>query len=96
MNFTKDNIEDLFESISFKSPSTLVEIKAFYEFYKKIESTYTFDEILGYIGISYKKRDSFKNKMNKGFTPKDLEESLKYAMLNTTEIRAILYVFQKF
>jgi hypothetical protein len=96
MNFNENNIEDLFESIAFKTPSKLTDFKAFYEIYKKNNHKYTFDEILHFIGISSKKRESFKNKMTSGFTPKELEESLKYFQCHSTEIMAILYIFQKF
>jgi hypothetical protein len=96
MNFNENNIEDLFDSIAFKPPSKLTEFKAFYEIYKKNNYKYTFEEILNFIGVSIKKRQSFKNKMSSGFTPKELEESLRYLQSHSTEIMAILFVFQKF
>jgi hypothetical protein len=89
----EDVLESTFESLTFKPPSNLVQIRGFYEIYKSSDIRFTFSEILRHLGLSYKKIESFKAKMNKGFTPKELTEVQMYLKCNTSEIQAVLYTF---
>ena len=70
MDITKDELDDAFSSIAFHAPKNLCEMRAWYEVYKSYNIMYSLNFVFETLDISYKKIQSFKTKMDKGFTKK--------------------------
>jgi len=88
------DFEDMFKGLGFDKPNNLIQIRAWYEVYKDLNTKHTLNEILLKIGVSEKKINSFKTKLNKGFNEKELNQVKDYLNNNITFIRAILFNFQ--
>jgi hypothetical protein len=92
---TKDEIDDHFESLSFRPPKTYGEMKAWYHFSKYDGKPVDILQVFYDMGISPKKVHYFLNKVQDGFTKKETLESLQYIGLHSYDIRAILSYFKK-
>jgi hypothetical protein len=93
MDITKDDLDDYFSSITFHAPKSLCEMRAWYEVYKGVNIMYSLNFVFETLGISYKKIQSFKTKMDKGFTKKELEFIKCFKEENDLPIRYILSKF---
>jgi hypothetical protein len=92
---TPDEIEDRFESISFRPPRTYGEMKAWYHFAKYDGKPLDILKVFYDIGITPKKVHLFLNKVQDGFTKKETLESLTYIGLHSFDIRVMLSYFRK-
>lgn len=92
---TKDEIEDRFDSISFRPPKTFSEMKAWHHFSKYDGSPLNIEEVFRIIGIPEKKIKTFLTKQVQGFTKKENIECLEYIGLHSFDIRVILSYFRR-
>ena len=92
---TKDELEDRFDSISFKAPKTVAEMKAWHHFATYEKPILDIIEIFEVMEISPSKIKCFKEKMVKGLTKKENLEYLQYLGCHSFDIRVILSYFRK-
>lgn len=92
---TKDELEDRFDSISFKAPKTVAEMKAWHHFATNDGPKLDVIEIFELMEISQSKIKCFKEKMCKGFTKKENLEFLQYLGSHSFDIRVILSYFRR-
>jgi hypothetical protein len=91
---TKDELEDRFDSISFKAPKTVAQMKAWYHFATVESPTVDILQIFDLMDISQTKIKCFKEKISKGLTKKENLEFLEYLGCHSFDIRCILSYFR--
>jgi hypothetical protein len=91
---TPDEIEDRFESISFRPPRTFAEMKAWDHFAKYDGPYLNICNVFNDMGISPKKVHQYLNKIEKGLTKKENLEYLAYIGSHSFDIRVILSYFR--
>jgi hypothetical protein len=91
---TKDELEDRFDSLSFKAPKTIPEMKAWYHFAIYENPIVDIYQVFELMELSQKKILSFRTKLNSGFTKRENLEFLSYLGCHSFDIRAILSYFR--
>jgi hypothetical protein len=91
---TKDELEDKFDSISFKAPKTVAEMKAWHHFATADGPRLDIIPIFELMELSPSKIKCFKERMVKGLTKKENLEFLEYLGCHSFDIRVILSYFR--
>jgi hypothetical protein len=91
---TKDELEDKFDSISFKAPKTVAEMKAWHHFATMDGPKLDIIPIFELMEVSKSKINCFKERMIKGLTKKENLEFLHYLGCHSFDIRVILSYFR--
>ena len=91
---TKEDLEDKAESIGFRLPRTLIEMKAWDYFHKIERIPIEITQIFNIMGINPRKITQFLNKIKKDLTRKEEIEYINYVTGHTLEIRCMLAMFR--
>jgi hypothetical protein len=94
MIMTKDELDDKFDSISFKAPKTIAQMKAWHHFATVESPQVNIYEIFALMEVTESKLKCFKEKMAKGLTKKENLEFLGYLGCHSFDIRYILSYFR--
>jgi hypothetical protein len=91
---TKEEMEDRLDSLSFKAPKTIAQMKAWHHFATYEKPIVNIYEVFELMDLPFKKIESFKNKLVTGLTKKENLEYLSYLGCHSFDIRSILSYFR--